>query len=307
MVLIPCNICGRDDFSVRFESTLPVANGHGPHQPDVAAFRCTSPDYGQHGQIVTCNNCQHTYVNPTFEPEELIELYSKVEDETYVAERDGRHLTFTKHLDALEKITGPGNGRTLLDVGAYIGVFVEVALQRGWAAEGIEPSVWGVQQGQRAGLPLMQGTLDAPEIQDKRYDVITMWDVIEHVIDPAAELAKGFELLKPGGVIAVHTMDIGSVTAKLMGGRWPWLMEMHVHFFSRSGLCQLLEKQGFEIIWSGTQGRYLRLGYLSSRIGAFAPQLGRVTDQIIQRFDLGSYPVPVNFGDLFTVYAKKVQ
>ncbi len=123
----------------------------------------------------------------------LQKAYMVVEDETYVEEREGREITFRKHLASLEKYTGPANGRSLLDVGAYIGVFVEVAGKSGWHACGVEPSLWAVSQAKSKGLPIIQGTLDALELQGRLFDVVTLWDVIEHVTDPAAELRKSYQ------------------------------------------------------------------------------------------------------------------
>jgi hypothetical protein len=65
----------------------------------------------------------------------------------------------------MEKQIGVANGRSLLDVGAYIGVFVEVARASGWQACGVEPSTWAAQEAQRRGLDVIQGTQDAPALQ----------------------------------------------------------------------------------------------------------------------------------------------
>ncbi len=299
---VVCNLCGADDWEVRYPSTI---EPHDVTAPDASAFRCTSSGYGNHAQIVQCNKCDYIYANPVWDENDLIHLYSEVEDETYVTERIGRQLTFTKHLEDLEKITGAGNGRDMLDVGAYIGIFVDIARRAGWDAIGVEPSEWAVEHAREQSLPIIQGTLDAPELINREFDVITMWDVIEHVADPTAELQKAYDHLKPGGFIAVHTMDIDSLMAKATGARWPWLMTMHIHYFSQATLCRMLEKVGFEIIWSGAQGRYLRLNYLSSRIGGLNSTLGTIFDQTIQTLNIAERPVPINFGDLFTVYAKK--
>lgn len=300
---VDCNLCGQNDYTVRFPATL-TPEDH--DMPDARAFRCTSLDYGRHAQIVTCNRCGHIYANPVWDDEELLALYGDVEDSTYLEERVGRVLTFQHHLKELEKITGPGNGRPMLDVGAYIGVFVDVACQNGWDARGVEPSAWAVEIAAQQNLPVLQGTLDHPDLEPNSFDVITMWDVIEHVADPAGELARAVELLKPGGVIAVHTMDIDSRLARLMKGRWPWLMTMHVQFFSQKTLAVMLENCGYEIIYSAVQGRYLRLNYLSSRLGGVLPVAGPLFERLIHTLDIADRPVPINFGDLFTIYAKKV-
>jgi 2-polyprenyl-3-methyl-5-hydroxy-6-metoxy-1,4-benzoquinol methylase len=271
----------------------------------VSAFRCTSSGYGHHAQIVECRHCSYTYANPRWTTEEIITAYGDVEDETYAEEREGRELTFTKHLHHMETFTGNGQGRTLLDVGAYIGVFVDIAQKAGWDACGVEPSRWGVEIAQQNNLPVIEGTLDSPELQGKQFDVVTMWDVIEHVDDPKGELEKAYALTKPGGWIVAHTMDIDSLTAKLMGRRWPWLMTMHIHYFSQKTLGQMITDVGYKVVWSGAQGRYLRMKYLVSRVGGLSPFLGKMTDGVVRGLNLGERAVPVNFGDLFTVYAQK--
>ncbi|MCB9423030.1 MAG: class I SAM-dependent methyltransferase [Ardenticatenaceae bacterium] len=272
---------------------------------NVNAFRCTSPGYGSHAQIVECNHCGFVYANPRWSNEKLLEAYTAVEDLTYLQEREGRELTFQKHLQALEKHTGPANGRSLLDIGAYIGVFVETAVAAGWNACGVEPSDWAAAEAQKHGIKVIQGTQDAPEIVGQQFDIITLWDVIEHVDDPMEELTKALRRLKPGGWLAVHTMDIDSLTAHLMGPRWPWLMDMHLFFFSQKTMAAMLEKIGYEVVWSGAQGRYLRLGYLASRVTAWSKPLGRLASGLVNGLHLNKLAVPVNFGDLFTVYARR--
>jgi 2-polyprenyl-3-methyl-5-hydroxy-6-metoxy-1,4-benzoquinol methylase len=301
MIEVICNLCGHDNWHVRFPSTL-----HSGADLNVDVFRCTSPEYGSHTQIVQCNRCGLVYANPRWSDKELRAAYTSVEDETYVDEREGREITFRKHLADLEKHTGPANGRSLLDVGAYIGVFVEVAGQAGWDAVGVEPSSWAVSQAKSRGLQIFQGTQEAVEIRGCEFDVVTLWDVIEHVTDPAAELRKSYRLLKPGGWLAIHTMDIDSITARLLGQRWPWLMDMHLYYFSRKTLAAMLQNCGFEIVWSGMQGRYLRLGYLATRLAGFSKSLGKLAAALFNLLKINELAVPVNFGDLFTIYARRL-
>ncbi len=300
MISVCCNLCGGDDWRLRFPATIQTDD-----TLDVDAFRCTNPGYGHHPQIVECVQCGYVYANPRWEADELVGAYAAVEDDTYLAERAGRELTFRKHLQALEKITGPANGRRLLDVGAYIGVFVETAVSAGWDALGVEPSRWAAKVAQEHGLPVIEGTQNAPALADQRFDVVTMWDVIEHVDDPMRELRKSFDLLKPGGVLAVHTMDIESLAAKVMGPRWPWLMDMHIHYFSKRTLREMLEKVGFEVVWIGAQGRYLSLGYLATRVGGLNKGLGRLLESVFRVLKVDGAAAQVNFGDLITAYARR--
>jgi ubiquinone/menaquinone biosynthesis C-methylase UbiE len=234
-----------------------------------------------------------------------LETYQAVEDPLYIEEREGRVLTFQHHLKPLEQLTGAPVGRPLLDVGAYTGVFVEIAAQHGWDAWGVEPSRWAVEQARARGLQIVQGTLETADLPEAHFDVVTMWDVIEHLTDPREALQRARRLLKPNGLLVVHTIDIESLFARLMGPRWPWLMEMHLYYFSRRTLQTMLEKCGFRVLSAKPQGRCLRLGYLMNRVGALVPPVGRPAEWLVTRLGLRGLAVPVNLGDLFTAYAQK--
>jgi hypothetical protein len=266
-----CNLCGAEDSAVRYPSTArQVGDG------DWRAFRCTHSGYGRHHTIVECQQCGLVYTDPRPDGHDIVKTYQAVEDPLYLEEREGRVLTFEHHLKPLERLTGPPNGRPLLDVGCYTGIFVEIAARHGWEAWGVEPSQWAVEHAHARGLHVVPGTMDTADL-----------------------------LLKPNGLLVVHTIDIDSIFAQLMGARWPWLMEMHLYYFSRRTLRAMLEKCGFQVLSDRPQGRYLRLGYLMSRVSALMPAIGRPAEWLVTRLGLRGLAVPVNLGDLFTAYARK--
>ncbi|MGD2148596.1 MAG: class I SAM-dependent methyltransferase [Anaerolineae bacterium] len=295
---VRCNLCGADDGVVLYPSTL-------ERDGDWRAFRCTHSGYGTHPPIVKCQRCGLVYTDPRPGGSDMLETYEAVEDPLYVEEREGRVLTFEHHLKPLERLTGSPEGRPLLDVGAYTGVFVEIAARHGWDAWGVEPSRWAVKQARSRGLHVAQGTLATADLPAGHFHVVTMWDVIEHLADPRWALERVYSLLKPGGLLVVHTIDIESLFARLMGPRWPWLMEMHIYYFSRHALRAMLEMCGFEVLSDKPQGRYLRLGYLMNRVGALVPPVGRPAEWLVTKLGLRGKAVPINLGDLFTAYARK--
>jgi len=300
MQYVACNLCGSNETRLRFPST--IAGDKRPQNPD--AFRCTHSGYGRHHAIVQCKTCGLVYTNPRLSGEDIVDSYVAVEDPLYVQERDGRVLTFERHLRPLEKIKAPP-GR-LLDVGAYTGVFVEIAARHGWDAWGLEPSHWAATEARKQGLQMSEGLLESVELPDASFDVVTLWDVIEHLTDPFAAIQRSHRLLKPQGLLVLHTMDIDSLFARVMGARWPWLMEMHLYFFSRRTLKMMLEKAGFHVLRAVPQGRYLRLGYLATRVGGLVGQpVGRALGGLFRLLHLSQMPIPINLGDLFTVYAIK--
>lgn len=300
-VVEACNLCGSGRWELRFAASAATAEaGESWH-----AFRCTHSGFGVHGEIVRCRDCGLVYARERLPAGEIEARYEEVEDPLYDRERDARKLTFRRHLAAIEKLTGPAAGRRLLDVGCHIGVFVEAAAAAGWDARGIDPSAWAVDLARQRGLPVDQGVLERGRYPSASFDVITLWDVIEHLADPLDTLRCCRELLRPGGWIVVHTMDVGSVTARLLGSRWPWLMEMHLYYFDRRTLPAMLEAAGLTPVRTRGQGRYLRLRYLASRLEALAPRLGRPASMLLSRTPLGGIAVPVSFGDLFTYWARR--
>lgn len=297
---LPCNLCGSRSASLLYPSTL---NGIALRTTN---FRCTSSAYGIHPPIVRCNVCGLVYANPRWDSARVNENYSAVEDPTYVEEREGRVLTFERNLAPLERlITSTSSTRRLLDVGCHIGVMVELAQARGWEAWGVEPSVWAAEYARARGLHVITGTLGQAQLPENYFDVVTMWDVIEHLTDPASEMRHVHRVLKPGGIFAIHTIDIESFCARLLGKHWPWLMEMHLYYFSPRTLSTMLVQHGFQVLCFNSQGRYLRLGYLASRLDAYHRPLAQLLTRILTALKWSHIAVSVNLGDLFTLYARK--
>jgi hypothetical protein len=82
-------------------------------------------------------------------------------------------------------------------------------------------------------------------------------------------------------------------------------MEMHLYYFSRRTLQHMLERAGFRFHHAAVEGRYLRLGYLATRVHALFPTLGALLSRLVRAARLKRLPVYINPGDLFTAYACK--
>jgi SAM-dependent methyltransferase len=145
---------------------------------------------------------------------------------------------------------------------------------------------------------------DAP-LPEGGYDAITLWDVIEHLPDPALDVRSIHAALRPGGVFAVSTMDVDSLFAKALGRRWPWYMQMHLVYFSRRTLCEMLRREGFHIVDVRLHTRRVRMSYLASRLDAYAPPLARAIGAGLERTGLAERTVGIKLGDIFTVIARK--
>ena len=295
-----CPLCSGSQLTRHLKAALPS------EQCRAETYRCTSAQYGHHSEILRCLDCRFVFLKERPTAEDLTQLYSDVEDPVYECEEAGRRVTFDAHLLRLEGVVGPPAGRRLLDVGAYTGVAVEVATKRGWQAVGVDPCRWAVESGRRRGRQLILGTpADATVKALGPFDTVTLWDVIEHLADPEAVLMAVCSLLRPGGYVVIHTMDVDSAFARLAGRRWPWYMEMHLSYFSPKTLSQLLRNVGFEPVHKEHRGRSVSAGYLASRLTALAPLIGRPAERVVAWLGFADHLVHVGFGDLFTMVARR--
>lgn len=230
---------------------------------------------------MACESCGLRYLHPQPTAEELERLYGaeyfshatpgSPGYDRYVDEIENHRLTFA---DRLRRLPAPGPGGRLLDVGASIGVFVEQARRAGWDAEGVEPSAWAAQFARETlGQPVRTGTLEAQGLPDGGYTLITMWEVIEHLPDPAAVLAQVYRLLQPGGVLALSTPDARSLVTRLLGPRWPGWRKIpeHLFFFDRRTLDRLLREAGFEPFFWRQVSLTVSRRYLLDRVAQVVP------------------------------------
>ena len=234
----PCSVCGSAYHVERFP---PTNEGH-----LAATYNCTSTGHESHGRIVQCLGCGLVYTNPQLAPDAMMSLYAEVQDKTYLDNIDARVQTFTYNLDAIQQYL-PTSGR-MLDLGSYCGVFLDIAKQRGFEVQGIEPSKWASDYAREHGIPTLTGNISDLPADTAPYDIVTSWDVLEHLSDPMADLRKINAKLKPGGTFAFSTLDFGNWFPRLLGERWPWMMDMHIYYFDQKVMKRMLEAAGFRLV-----------------------------------------------------------
>lgn len=267
-------------------------------------FTCTNSGFGIHGLIVKCPTCELIYIDESYPQSEISAYYEIAQDSLYFLEQPARVNTFNRYLKRIEDLK-PYKGR-LLDVGTNTGLFVKLAADRGWEAVGLEPNKWGVEYAKKNyGVEIINKAFDKNLFAKESFDVITMWDVIEHFTDPIAELKKVYGYLKPQGMFAFSTVDPLSLFAKIMGTRWPWYMEMHRAFFSRASADYYLKRLGFRKVIFKPHFRNLSLSYLTSRVAAVFPIVSKMSTTLVNITNAGNIVVPYYANDLYDCYAIK--
>jgi len=165
-----------------------------------------------------------------------------------------------------------GSGTRLLDVGSGYGYFCKAAQEAGWHADGTEISHHAASIAKADyGLTTFVGTLNEFHERgcDQLYDVLTMFDVIEHVEDPVALLRVAGELLKPGGICVIRTPNLLSIEAEVFQNQYHSLKMEHLHYFSAASVCFAMESAGLIPAFVTSESHLLK-GFLGSALQSYA-------------------------------------
>jgi 2-polyprenyl-3-methyl-5-hydroxy-6-metoxy-1,4-benzoquinol methylase len=138
-----------------------------------------------------------------------------------------------------------------LDVGCGTGGFLSALRETGgWRTVGVEVDERLVAYARQAlGLTVHQGDLSTLNESAHSFDAVTMWDVLEHLIDPLGTLHIIRRLLKPDGVLLLSTPNAQAWQARLWGENWAgWNIPLHTYFFTPATLKRILARAGFRVI-----------------------------------------------------------
>jgi SAM-dependent methyltransferase len=299
---ILCPICGSDGMEVVRPSRYPASIT----AEDINALYSASSSHILKDQVVQCQGCSLIYVNPRPLTELTIGSYSSAVDPTFVAQNDDRIATFRRSLSGVLRKLGQsgGNGRRLLDIGCAGGAFPVTARHLGFAPVGVEPSRWMADYGRRTyGLDIRDGILEAGMFPPESFDVVTLWDVIEHVPQPHELLTLAHDLLKPRGLLLVNYPDVGSFAARLLGSRWPFWLSVHLFYYTRATMARQLARAGYSLIWQEPCWPSLQAGYVFERAAPYFRPAGWLVP-VLDALHLSRIPLTYNMGQTLAVSRK---
>ena len=161
---------------------------------------------------------------------------------------------FSDEIEVIHGYVSPGR---VLDIGCAFGFFLDVASENGWETYGVEISEYAARHiGDRHNVSI--GELSEAKFPDNSFDLITLWDVIEHVANPPELLAESHRILKEDGLLFVNLpnkddlfLKVKSTLYRLMGGRAIRLrghFTHHIYYFSPRTIERLLSQCGFRIV-----------------------------------------------------------
>ncbi len=238
--------------------------------------------------VARCLNCGQRFVWPVPSDSVLAGIYDRgyyrgghgsVGFSDYAALTTARRRMFARHLERVERLVAPGR---VLDVGCATGDFLKVAGERGWDAVGVDPSP-AREQAIAAGGRLVGRTIDDADVAPRSLDLITFWDVLEHLPDPVASLRRARQLLAPGGLVAATVPNAGSAVARLSGPRWFGYETAgeHLQFFTAATISRCFTAAGFRVAIRRPVAWSCTVGFLIDRAALYLGGPGRVAHRVL--------------------------
>ena len=261
--------------------------------------------------LLRCRNCQYIFAELKLSDEELARLYDHTlfkHGEFFYYESDRKYLTknFRLRYRTLRRYIDPARHQRLLEIGSAYGFFLDVVRNDFQELLGIDLTDEGVRYTrEELGLPAVQDDFLKHDFGARRFDVVCMWDTIEHVRRPDLYVEKIAALTEPGALLAVTTGDIGSIVARFRGEKWRMIIPpVHAHYFSHATLGRLLDEHGFEIVYNRHCGFWRsasNVAYIILALRHKSPE----SFKRIERLGLLNWGFFLNVYDIMYVIARK--
>jgi hypothetical protein len=223
--------------------------------------------------ILRCGICGYVFADMRLTDDELFALYNEDfftgdEFSDYAADERFFRKNFQLRYKELKRFIDPGRHQRLLEIGSAYGFFLDEVRHDFASVQGIDITDAGVLYArEHFKLQVVQADFLAHDYGAQKFDIVCMWDTIEHLRAPHLYLEKIALHTEQGALLAVTTADVNSLNARLRGERWRMIHPpTHLHYFSAATLTRLLDRHGFEVVYNRYCGFYRSVGNVAYNV-----------------------------------------
>lgn len=288
-----CAICGISD-----ESREIYPEKLGEEEVDKKSFSARRfYDKKIHFRFVRCSRCGLMRSDPMIDEGRLAQLY-KDSLLTYDKEILNLRKTYGHYLACLDDLL-PAK-ENLLEIGCGNGFFLEEALARGFKnVHGVEPSEEAVRKASLAVRPGIKiAMFDKKLYQENFFDIIVIFQTLDHLSNPLGVLSDCRALLKPGGVLLAINHNSLSWSARLLGERSPIIDVEHTYLFDPKTMAIIFEKAGLRPARSFTVKSWCSLGYLLSLAPIRPVWIKTILTKLFRIAHIADFSIPLPIGNL---------
>lgn len=202
------------------------------------------------------------------------------------------------------------NERRILDFGSGYGFFLVVAKEHGWNTYGLEPlPASAVYARATFGLNITTDTLRENTFPPDFFDVITSFQVFEHLPYPKEDIRHLYKMLRQDGIVLIEVPNFETWTLQIMKSRHRHFVQDHLNFFSIDTLSQLLVNSGFRVVGHYHPTRCMSVRHLIRRwFRQYLPaSIVDVLQSSLQKTSLWERTITLNIRDIITVLGCKQQ
>ncbi|MGD2119007.1 MAG: class I SAM-dependent methyltransferase [Chromatiales bacterium] len=224
----------------------------------------------------------------------------------YLADKKIHQRNFSSRLGELIKFTDPEKHRKLLEIGCAYGFFLELAEKHFAHVAGVDVTEQGISHARnQLGLNAYKTDLLKWDFEQRHFDVVCLWDTIEHLRSPDRYLAKIAENMQTGGLLAVTTGDIGSHMARWRKNRWRLIHPpTHAHYFSRESLTRLLDRYGYDVVHFEHCGFYRSIDNIAYNILTLRSGMPWLY-KLLKKMRITNWDMYANMYDIMYVIARR--
>jgi 2-polyprenyl-3-methyl-5-hydroxy-6-metoxy-1,4-benzoquinol methylase len=203
-----------------------------------------------HAFLVKCHSCRFVFCKRIPTPEELTKHYSNYPRYTSLSP-----ITEKRYNELLDRFESFRQNNKLIDLGCSNGLFLEVAKKRGWEVYGTEYAQESIDHCAKNGIRVFKSDQLPAEFFDLKFDVVTSFEVIEHINTPNEEIEFVNKILRSGGAFYVTTPNFNSISRSLLKSKWN-IVEYpeHLSYFTPATLHKLMLNHGFQKKFISTTG-----------------------------------------------------
>jgi SAM-dependent methyltransferase len=257
------------------------------------------------GHVVRCTQCKLRFIRSRWTPS-MPEMRRQNPDplpEMILQKQDSQTDDFLDILNRIKRYQASGK---LLELGCCTGHFLALASKAGFEGVGIEPDPWSAEYARREfGLSVHETPVPELHFDDRTFDVIAMFHVMEHLTRPMETLLDLRRILKDTGLLAIEIPIIDTLFPVTMGRLHRHYVFDHTLFLSRKMAAEFLHKAGFKILRTELTGRRIRLERLAWAQRKTTESFGRFLEHAFKALHIQERSVHINLRDNYRIYCRK--